>query len=152
LPDGWGGKRVLVHKGTHEYIAKDVLVEVKSGDGMSFKDESVVLPGDFRVGASVHPDEKLTGFGLWMEKPPSSFSWEWFDLDKDMTFKKLKGGGSVKVTVRGFPVMEEMASVEFLDDITLRMRDDTLCKAGEDVTEKKTHMMIVKKGSVLLLP
>ena len=62
-------------------------------------------------------------------------------------FVKLQGTGRVRVTVTRGAGYEELAAVEFLDDVTLRFSEDMFRhRPGQD-----THEVVIKKGSVLRL-
>jgi len=103
-----------------------------------------VLPLDYglTVSTTIDRKEKLTGFGLVLSKDDSGFSWEWFDRDRGDVFRKLLGGGKVRVTVVETAESQELVAVEFLDDIVL---------SCEDQGTGTTHEVRVKKGSVLRL-
>jgi hypothetical protein len=92
------------------------------------------------ISSDVYREKELTGFGLVLVRDDSSgFSWEWFDRDQGDVFRKLRGGGKVRVTVVNSEQFQELVAVEFLDDITLRCTDD---QTGT------THEVRVRKGSV----
>jgi len=80
--------------------------------------------------------EKLTGFGLVLSKDDSGFSWEWFDRDGGDVFRKLLGGGKVRVTVVETAESQELVAVEFLDDIVLSCEDQDTGTTHEVRREK----------------
>ena len=138
------GKRELLAEGTKEYQLSDVMVIEKRKNGKTSWSKMVPIWGDFSVGASIYRERPLTGFGLWIKRPGSGFSWDWFDLDHDGFFEKLQGGGRVRVETKTTEGSEELLAVEFLTDVTLRGRFSFWMLSTED-----THHLIIKKGSIL---
>ena len=133
------GNRTPLGERRREYRpGADVLVE-KVRDGEWEK----TLPLDYglSVSTTVSPDESLRGFGLVLEKDDSGFSWEWFSHEQGDVFRKLLGGGRVKVTTAG-TMSQELVALEFLDEMTLRC---------EDTDDGASYEVLVKKGSVLRL-
>ncbi|HEV8346844.1 MAG TPA: hypothetical protein VGQ16_09735, partial [Vicinamibacterales bacterium] len=91
------GVRTRVGESVRDYRpGVDVLVEQTATDAWK-----KMLPLDFglSVSAIVYPKEELTGFGLVLAKDDSGFSWEWFNRERDDVFRKLLGGGSVRVSM-----------------------------------------------------
>ena len=132
------GVRKRLGQTTREYRpGADVLVEQVEPNVWN-----KILPLDYGLSVSTTIDrkEKLTGFGLVLSKDDSGFSWEWFDRDGGDVFRKLLGGGKVRVTVVETAESQELVAVEFLDDIVL---------SCEDQDTGTTHEVRVKKGSVL---
>jgi len=139
------GREVLA-QGVKTYDpAKDVVVQQRAG-GSTWWSKSVPLNDTYVVGASVHREPRLDGFGLWVKRrgDAGGFSWEWFNRAEGLVFKKLQGSGEVSITLKRGPGYEELESVEFLDDITLRYVDDMRKPTGT-----KTHEVIMTKGSLL---
>lgn len=133
----------LLAKGKAEYSAKDLVIEEKNFQGETAWSKSIRLVEGFSIGASVHREPKLTGFGLWAHHEGCrSFSWEWFNLERPGIFRKLQEKGVVTVTYQGLPLIEEIASIHFDTDVSLRINDS--CEV-----EKLTHRVLIKKGSVL---
>jgi hypothetical protein len=87
----------------------------------------------------------LDGFALFLSRPSDAhgFSWEWFDRDGGVVFEKRQGHGRVTVDVTRGPGYEELAAVEFLDEIVLRYLDDIRKPPGTF-----SHEMVIAKGSV----
>jgi hypothetical protein len=91
----------------------------------------------------MYREPALTGFGLVLVNDSAPcFSWEWFDRDDGDVFSKLQGGGKVKVGILESRGVQELAAVEFLDDIALECED----QSNGNVYEAR-----VRKGSVLRL-
>lgn len=133
----------LLAKAVKQYSVKDIVVEERNRNGEIHWAKSLPLQKDFAVGASVYREPKLTGFGLWASGGGCrSFSWEWFNMEKPGIFKKLQEGGVVEVAYQGLPLVEEIAEITFMTDISLRVNNG--CEVG-----KVTHRVLVKKGSVL---
>ena len=133
----------LLTKGKTEYSVKDLVIEEKNFQGEIFWSKSIRLEGGFSIGASVHREPKLTGFGLWaVHDGCRSFSWEWFNLERPGIFRKLQEEGALTVTYQGLPLVEEIASIHFDTDVSLRINDS--CEV-----DKVTHRVLIKKGSVL---
>jgi hypothetical protein len=127
--------------------AKDIVVREgpKKGDRPSWV-KWLVLDENFAIGASVHREQPLSGFGLMVfrREDKDGFSWEWFEQTEGSTFTKLQGSGRVSVQMNKVGKSEELASVEFLEDVTLRYLDDMSKPPGT-----VTHEVLVKKGSIL---
>ena len=109
--------------------------------------KELVIAAPFSIGTSADREPKLDGFGLWMARDGRGFSWEWFDRESEDVFRKLQGDGRVKVRVHVEGGLVELAEIEFLDDIALRLNADF--PQGAPGTE--THRLVVKAGSVLWL-
>lgn len=147
---GQGGP-TPIGKGIKTYSpAKDIVVRdgppEKEGEPSWVK--SLVLDENFAIGASVHREQPLTGFGLMVFRrgDRDGFSWEWFDKVSGFTFAKLQGNGRVVIQVKRQGEAEELKSVEFLEDVTLRYLDDMSKPPGT-----VTHEVLIKKGSILAL-
>ncbi|NJN06218.1 MAG: hypothetical protein HC814_07430 [Rhodobacteraceae bacterium] len=137
-------KRSLLARGVKEYAVADVRIVERSKGGQRSWSKSVVVWDDFSVGASVFCEQSLEGFGLWIARPGDGFSWDWFDREEQGTFKKLQGGGRVRVTMAASTKCSEFVAVEFLTDVTLRGRFSWWPFSFAD-----THQIVLKKGSVL---
>jgi hypothetical protein len=146
---GQGGPTQIA-KGVKTYSpAKDIVVrDGPNKDGTPSWVKSLVLDENFGIGASVHREQPLTGFGLMVFRrgDRDGFSWEWFDKASGSTFTKLQGSGRVAVQVKKHGETEELTSVEFLEDVTLRYLDDMTKSPGT-----VTHEVLIKKGSILAL-
>ena len=73
------------------------------------------------------------------------FSWDWFNRESGLIFRKLQGGGTIKVTLVASTEFQEIAAVEVLEDITLRV----IGLPWWFFTDDDTHHLVVRKGSVL---
>ena len=149
-----GGQKVLLAKGTKEYTLKDVEVEEHGFFGPKHWTKHLELRDRFYIGGSIYREPTLSGFGLWVERKPrwfeiwsdGGFSWEWFSRRQpNNVFRKLQGPGHVKVTLTKAAGSEEIATVEFLEDITMRLRDHPWFF----FSDRKTHHIVIGKGSVL---
>jgi hypothetical protein len=88
----------------------------------------------------------LNGFGITGRKDARSFSWEWFHKPNALVFEKLQERGSVRVKMGGAN-KDQIAEVEFLSDVSLRIQDSL------SLDRKESHRINIKKGSVLsILP
>ena len=149
--------RSLLTKGTRDYTVRDIVVEEhKSGDTRWWSKELAVASG-FSIGASIFQEKDLTGFGLSLRDRSSfmgrislgGFSWDWFDRESGDIYRKLQGSGRVRVTLVLSQPFQEIATIEFLEDVTLRVmsRPWFLYFLFKD----DTHHMLIRKGSVLRL-
>lgn len=136
----WGNE--LIAKGTYEYTVRDVRVtELATGDAHVWQ-KSVKIWGEYAIGASVYREASLDGFGLWVQKGQHGFSWDWFDRESKDVYRKLQGPGRVRVRFTAAPNSEEIAAVEFLEDVTLRGMFSWWPFSD-------SHHVLVRKGSVL---
>jgi hypothetical protein len=143
--------RVPISKGVKTYSpTKDIVVQKSPSerDGTPSWVKSLALDDTFGVGASVHREQPLTGFGLMVFRRGGrdDFSWEWFDQVSGSRFERRQGDGRVAVKVKIQGKGEELTSIEFLDDVTLRYLDDMSKLPGT-----VTHEVVIKKGSILTL-
>ncbi len=132
----------LISSGKKEYSSKDILQDPYERGGMHINRKLIELEQGYKIGASIHREPRLIGFGLIAELKRSDFSWEWYNKKKDFLFQKLQGGTNVKVRVSGGPLLEILEEVEFLDDTKLEFTSG--CKG-----KKESYEIIVKKGSRL---
>jgi hypothetical protein len=132
------GVRRRLGEGVRKYRpGSDVLVE-KTRSMASTK--TLSLGYGLSISSDVYREKELNGFGLVLIRDDSpAFSWEWFNRERDDVFRKLLGGGKVRVSVSVSGEFQELVAVEFLDDITLRCTDK---QTGT------THEVRVLKGSV----
>lgn len=141
------GERETITEGVRTYVHDDIQVEAGPAPNVKNWRKTLVISHGFSIGASVYREPKIEGFGLWMHKNGGGFSWEWFDLEKENIFCKRQGAGRVKVQFRQVEGEQELASIEFLEDVTFRL--DTLWLIP--FWDKDTHHLVVKKGGVLWL-
>ena len=127
--------------GVREYTAgTDVLAEPTERQAVS---KTLSLGYGLSILVDVYRKPTLEGFGLVLVSDASPcFSWEWFDRDGANVFKKLQGGGLVKVSTAISTNAEELMAVEFLDDIVLDCQDQS---------SGSVYDVRVRKGSVLRL-
>lgn len=139
------GSLALIAKGIKEYGDVDIDIEERNFRGESHWSKSLALEGDFSVGASIYREPAITGFGLWVKRSPCGFSWEWFDAMSPGRFEKLQETGQVSVAYRDVGQMKEISEITFDTDVSLRLNE------SQDI-HRKTHRILVKKGSVLKFP
>ena len=139
-----GGRR-LVAQGEKTYEPhRDVLVHPVKGSKVDARTVSLPLNHGFALSVSV-AKTPLDGFGLFLSRPSDSngFSWNWFDRQRGQLFAKRQGQGRVQADVQiGFGY-EELASIEFLDEVVLRYLDDIRKPPGTF-----SHEIVIGKGSV----
>jgi hypothetical protein len=147
------GIRTLLANGTRDYSVRDIVVREATGDtGPHWSKELAVVNG-FAIGASIYRRKRITGFGLWLVKTEGlaahlaggGSSWEWFARESDSVYKKLRGSGLVKATFVRSNEYEELASLEFLEDVILRVK----AKPSYFFDDRETHHLVIVKGSVL---
>ena len=143
-----GGSGVL-SEGRKAYDAdRDILVEPVRGASHDARTVSIPLSSDFVMSVGVCQQVQVEGFGLFISRRGNAhgFSWEWFDRAGKTIFEKRQGYSRVAVTVRKSGGYEELESLEFVDDVTLRYLDHIAKPPGTH-----THEVIVRKGSVFRL-
>ncbi len=148
-----GGQRTLLAQGTREYSVRELLVhEIGTGDDR-WRVMELPIANGFAAGGSIYREKNLTGFGLWLRDRGSllgaaaqgGFSWDWFDRESGNVYRKLQGGGRVRVTLVPSDRFQEIAAIEVLEDITLRVNN----RPWFLFTSSDTHHLVIKKGSVL---
>lgn len=139
------GNLALITKGVKEYGDSELDIEERNFRGEIHWSKSLELEGGFSVGASIYREPEVTGFGLWARRSPCGFSWEWFNAIAPGHFKKLQETGQLSVTYRNIGPMKEIAEIVFDTDVSLRLNE------SQDIY-RKTHRVLVKKGSVLKFP
>lgn len=139
------GKPTLMAKGVKEYGDADLVIEERNFRGEIHWSKSLELDMGFSVGASIHREPEITGFGLWAQRSSCGFSWEWFNATAPANFKKLQEAGRLSVSYRNVGPMKEIAEIFFDTDVSLRLNE------SQDIY-RKTHRILVKEGSVLKFP
>jgi hypothetical protein len=148
-----GGARKLVSKGVREYSSREVEVAEHTVGTEHFWSKELPVNSGFSAGATVQRDRNVEGFGLWLKKTGGlmarlaggGFSWEWFDNESGTVYRKRQGSGRVRVAFAQTSDSEEIAAVEFLEDVTLRVKAQPFFFFSDRVT----HQMVIAKGSVL---
>jgi len=145
-PDG--GRQVLAD-GVETYSPEsDVLVQehLRRRDGAVSWSKSLALDPTFSLSASVRRAPRLRGFGLaiYRRETRNAFSWNWFKRLGGGEFQRRGGRGRVWVTVKKASDYEELAAVEFLDDVPLFHLDDVRRPPGA-----YSHEVVIRKGSIL---
>ena len=143
-----GGRRVI-SEGRKTYdAAHDILVESVSGARPDVRKMSLLLSHDFVISVAVSKQVQIDGFGLFISRRGHAhgFSWEWFDRAGASLFQRRWCNSRVTVEVQGSLSSEELASVEFLDDVALRYLDDITKPPG-----MHTHEVLIRQGSVFKL-
>ena len=151
VTDGKRGE--LLASGTRQYSVRDVRVEARSSSEGPWKSAEIPVARGFSAGASIYPERDLVGFGLWLRGGESwlsrlsggGLSWDWFERESGSTFRKLQGGGRVRVMAASAPNQLEMGAVEVLEDIVLRVN----VRPWFFFMRSETHHLVLKKGSVL---
>lgn len=143
------GSRKVIDQGIKTYSPeKDIKIHEQkhADDGSVSWSKGLVLNDSFAISVEVYREASIDGFGVVVYKrgDKNGFSWEWFDREKGESFIKRQGSGHVLVTLKKDSKTEEIQSVEFLDDVTLRYLDDMSKPPGTH-----THEIIIRKGSVL---
>ena len=144
--------RVLA-EGIRDYTLEDFEVRAHSAPEHWIK--TLFIAEEFWIGATVYRKKSVSGFGLWIKRTPRWFeiwstggsSWEWFYRETGNIYRKLQGSGRVAVTMTEATDYEELAKIEFLDDVTMRLSNDPWLF----FTTRETHHMVIAKGSVLRL-
>jgi hypothetical protein len=148
------GKRgTLLASGVRNYSVQDVRVEEHGASQGSWKSKAIPVARGFNAGVSIFLERDLTGFGLWLKGGDSwmsqvsggGFSWDWFERESGNVYRKLQGGGRVRVTLASPPNQLEIGTVEVLEDIELRVN----VRPWFFFTSTDTHHLLLKKGSIL---
>lgn len=144
------GEPKLVTEGKRVYSHSEI--ENQAGPAASEINwtRTLAIVNGFEIGASVYREPRTDGFGLWIRKDGEGFSWEWFIRESDQIFRKLQGSGRLKVRFARFGQMEELAEVEFLDDVTMRLDTRGLGTFIPFLSKSSDHL-VVRKGSILWL-
>lgn len=144
------GEPRLVADGKRGYSHDDIRSAPGPASGTINWTRTLAIANGFTIGASVYREPKTDGFGLWIHKDGQGFSWEWFTRESDQIFRKLQGPGRLKVRFANFGQLEELAEVEFMDDVTMRLNTRWFTTFLPFLNQKTDHL-IVRKGSVLWL-
>jgi hypothetical protein len=143
---------LLLAKGVKDYETKDLIVDERLiGRAPNWSKEVPIAEG-FNAGAVIYREKELTGFALQLKRrggfmgmlSQGGFSWDWFDRESDLIFRKRQGAGRVRVSLVPSSDFQQIASVDVLEDITLRVNGQPWWFFGDD----DTHHLVVKKGSV----
>ena len=139
-----GGRKVMDVGERTYHPHRDVTVKAVKGSVVDAATVSLPLSHGFALSLSI-AKTRLDGFGLFISRPSDAhgFSWEWFDRDGLVVFQKRQGNGRVTVDVTRGPGFEEIAAIEFLDEIVLRYLDDIRKPPGSF-----SHEIVIGKGSV----
>ena len=139
-----GGRRVLAEGERTYQPHRDIIVKPVRSSAVDARTVSLPLNNGFALSVSV-AKVPLVGFGLFISRPADAngFSWEWFDRDRGPVFERRQGHGRVSVEVTRGPGYEELAAVEFLDEVVLRYLDDIRKPPGA-----YSHEIAICRGSV----
>jgi hypothetical protein len=143
----FGGGAELVAEGRRHYAHDEVKVVSGPAPNLTKWTKTLAIANGFELGASVYREPRVDGFGLWIRKNGEGFSWEWFKRESEDVFRKLQGAGRLKVRFKHTGALEEVAEIEFLSDVTMRLNMLWLIP----FLHEDTDQLIVKKGSVLWL-
>jgi len=136
------GERVLIAKGKKEYSVDDIQIQKRhTRYGVNWR-KTLPLEAGFVVGTGNYREKPLKGFGLWIRRNGKGFSWDWFNMVSSGQFKKLQEGGFVTVESQEHPYVDEVGTIRFNTDISLRLNESA--EIG-NVTKR----VLIKKGSVL---
>jgi len=116
-------------------------------DGRNHWSKSLRLFGSYEVSVDVYEEKVLDGFGITIKEKgnPEGFSWNWFDRVKGEVFVQRRGEGRIRVRMTGLGSTVQVASIEFLDNLSLGYNDH---RSGKEPGEH-SHLLAVSKGSVL---
>ena len=143
------GGRSVMNEGRKVYDPKqDIIVEPIRVARPDARKVSVSLSRDFVMSVAVSKQLQVDGFGLFVSRRGNAqgFSWEWFDRAGESLFLKRQGNSRVAVSVQNSFGYQELESIEFLDDVSLRYLDDITQPPGTH-----THEVIIREGSVFKL-
>jgi len=143
----FGAEPKLIAEGQRIYARTEVRTTPGPASNVRNWEKTVSIANGFEIGASVYREPRTDGFGLWIKKNGGGFSWEWFVRETDEVFRKLQGPGRLKVRFTLIEGLQELAEVEFLDDVTMRLNTRWFIP----FMNKNTDHLIVRKGSVLWL-
>jgi hypothetical protein len=146
------GNRVLLARGVRDYTLKDVVVSENTFGRERNWDKEIPIVEGFNAGAVIYREKELTGFALQLQRrgglmgllSQGGFSWDWFDREAGLVFRKRQGGGRIKVTLVASNAFQEIAAVEVLEDVTLRVQG----RPWWFFNDGDTHHLVVRKGSV----
>lgn len=139
------GKLTLIGAGVKVYADSDFKVERRGSNKEAHWSKELELEKGFRIGLSSYREPVVEGFGLWAKRSPCSFSWEWFGAIDATRFAKLQEGGRVGVAYTKHGSDLEISSINFDSDVSLRIDESP-------DTDRTTHRVLIKAGSVLKLP
>ncbi|MBL0729660.1 hypothetical protein [Piscinibacter sp. HJYY11] len=143
----FGDKPNLVAGGKKVYLLTEVTVaKGPSPDEQNWK-KSIAVTSGFELGASIYRSRQVDGFGMWIQKDGGGFSWEWFDRVGPETFRKRQGAGLLKVRLVRGEAFEEVAEINFLTDVTMRLNTRWFIP----FLDKETDQIVIKTGSVFRL-
>ncbi len=138
------GTRTVIAEGTREY-SPETDIQVSNVGGTCSR--RLLLFDAFELEFRFKRGNPLDGFGLAINKRKSmsSFSFNWFERDQGDIFVRTRprDSGRVKVAVVKAGRFTEPATVEFLDNITLRFTDDIHNHPGEH-----SHEFVIARGSL----
>lgn len=148
-----GSNPLLLAKGVHDYSLQDVLVEEHLFHRAPNWSKEIPIVEGFHAGAVIYREKELTGFALQLKRrggfmgvlSQGGFSWDWFYRESGLTFRKLQCGGRIRVVLVPSTEFQEIAAVEVLEDITLRV----IGHPWWFFTQDDTHHLVIRKGSVL---
>lgn len=138
------GDAKLVAEGRRVYSHGDVRTSPGPAPKVPNWTKTLTIANGFVLGASVYREAQTEGFGLWIRKDGGGFSWGWFERESNGIVRKLPGSGKLRVRVSRVAGLEEMAEIEFLDDVTMRLDRYWLIP----FFDKDTDRLVIRKGSV----
>lgn len=155
----WGHRR-LVSEGTRQYS----LLEIQSKIVNNHQEKYICLTRNYLLGAIVYHQPKIIGFHLLLNLGLNERSVNYFSKASDNVFcgpwlhgkpRTDYGGGKVRARLIKIKDQEELAEIEFLDDITLGANNEgsifknllRMMPFGND----DTYEVTIRKGSRLCL-
>jgi len=126
----------LVAKGRKQQLLSDVVVKVIECCEPPTFTKSVLLHDGFTLCLSFERRPHIAGFGMWIATEPEAFRWEWFARGPrglleslrhwfiggpNDIFEKIQEGGRVRVRTVDSAGSEDIAEIEFLTDVSLRL-------------------------------
>ncbi len=138
----------LIASGTKSYSPDEIEVIERIDNPEEVWWEKILwLEKGYGVGASIHREDAITGFGLTGElnckRYRCPFSWDWFNQSSGGYFTKLQESGRVRIETRRVNGKVEISKIEFLSDVSLRIN------ATREKIGVVTHRILIKKGSTL---
>jgi hypothetical protein len=117
------GNQTRLAQGIKEYGDSDFEIKKKEGRGETHWAKSLELYEGFAVGASIYQEPEIKGFGMWAQRSPCGFSWEWFNLSGPDSYIKLQESGEVSVVYRSAAGAKEISAIKFDTDVSLRLNE-----------------------------
>jgi hypothetical protein len=141
-----------VAAGNGPVLAKDIVISEDKdlGGSVSF-DKCLHLDKGFSITMAEFPEASradVTGFGITADRDgEETFSWEWFDVDRESHAVKRQESGDLEFSVANVGQRWEVARTTFASDVSLRIDP-----RGGAWRNKPTWRIKVRKGSYVIWP